>query len=489
MRFADKVRVIQKGKEIRRYERILTDGVKEYQAQDICRILTELQAEAISLGNDLEEEELDKVVNKLEAYCEEIYQCSLVCNETEAILEYCGKLRKLSEEIEADIEAIPAKVKIAFFPYKISMWDSLESIWEAANGDEKCECQLVPIPYYTKNSAGEFTEMHYEGSRFPAEALDYSTYFLEQERPDIMYIHNPYDQYNKVTRVDSRFYSAKLKKTGGILIYVPYYIAGFSGSYEGMLSYYGNIGAVYSDYIIMQSENLKKAYECCGFPAKRLLTLGSPKIDTVYKIAEKKYSIVKEWKPVIENRKVILLNTSITSCFQNDAWLENVQMIVGSILNNKELALIWRPHPLLWDSIKLIAEGEKQYRIFIDQMVEASNAIIDDSDNAEAAICVSDAMISDYSSLVVQYTFTGKPSYILTGKSEYRKYCVYGDYFSNYFREDGDSLEDFLEMVIKESDSKIEERIKYAKGSIVNADGTCGEKIHQVIYKKVMEVL
>ena len=144
------------------------------------------------------------------------------------------------------------KLKIAFFPYKISMWDSLESIWEAASRDERCECQLVPIPYYTKNEAGEVEAEHYEGDRFPASALDYRTYFPEQEKPDIMYIHNPYDQYNKVTMVDPRFFSTELKKAGGLLVYVPYYMAGCAVKYESMLNSCGNMGAVYSDYIIVQ---------------------------------------------------------------------------------------------------------------------------------------------------------------------------------------------------------------------------------------------
>lgn len=487
MRFAEKARFIQKSREIQRQERILTDGVKEYQAQEICRILTELQAEAISLGNALEEQQFEAVVKKLEIYCEELYQCSLVCGETEAILEHCRKLRRLSEEIEADIMAIPVKVKIAFFPYKISMWDSLESIWEAAKHDERCECQLVPVPYYTKNSAGEFKELSYEGSKFPAEALDYSTYFLEQEKPDIMYIHNPYDQYNKVTRIDSRFFSGELKKAGGILVYVPYYMAGFSRKYEDMLSVCSNIGIVHSDYIILQSENLKDAYGYCGFPEERLLTLGSPKADAVCRILRKKYDIVEKWKTAIENRKVILLNTSISTCIQGESWLETVQRTIEPILQNDELSLIWRPHPLLWEAVKSTEKGEKQYKDFLDRIADAPNTVVDDSDTAEAAIGVSDAMISDYSSLVIQYTLTGKPAYLLTGKSEYRKYQVYGDYFSNYFREDGDCLEDFLEMVIRGNDARRKERIKYAKASIINTDGTCGKKIYQVIYKKVME--
>ena len=38
--------------------------------------------------------------------------------------------------------------KVVFMPYKASMWDSLESIWMAADKDERCEALVVPITYY-----------------------------------------------------------------------------------------------------------------------------------------------------------------------------------------------------------------------------------------------------------------------------------------------------------------------------------------------------
>lgn len=194
-----------------------------------------------------------------------------------------------------------------------------------------------------------------------------------------------------------------------------------------------------------------------------------------------------KWRPIIENRKVILLNTSISTCLQNHEWLENIKEFVEPVLQDDRLALIWRPHPLLLDAIQTLVKEEKQYGTLLDRITNASNAIIDDSETAEAAIQVSDAMISDYSSLVMQYSFTGKPTYLLTGKSTDRKYHVFCDYFSNYFRQDGVLLEDFLDMVIQGTDAKKEERLQYTANSMANTDGTCGEKIHQEIYRKVME--
>ena len=189
---------------------------------------------------------------------------------------------------------------------------------------------------------------------------------------------------------------------------------------------------------------------------------------------------------MIENRKVILLNTSITTCLRNDNWLEQIQKLIEPILQDNRLALIWRPHPLLLDTMRSMLQKQAEYDMLLERIRKAPNAIIDGSDTAEAAMKASDAMISDYSSLVMQYNFTGKPSYLLTGKSENRKDYVFCDYFSNYFREDGEDLSDFLNMVLAGIDPKQQERMEYARSSMANTDGTCGEKVHCEICKKVM---
>lgn len=61
-------------------------------------------------------------------------------------------LNKFDQEVEA-------RVKVAFFPYKASMWDSLESIYLAAAKDPACDVSVVPIPYYTLSENG--AESHY----------------------------------------------------------------------------------------------------------------------------------------------------------------------------------------------------------------------------------------------------------------------------------------------------------------------------------------
>ena len=86
---------------------------------------------------------------------------------------------------------------------------------------------------------------HYEGKEFPSYVpiTSYSDYDLEKRRPDVIYIHNPYDDRNFVTSVDSAYYSSELKKYTDLLVYIPYYstAGGMSEAQASCPAYYRNI--------------------------------------------------------------------------------------------------------------------------------------------------------------------------------------------------------------------------------------------------------
>ena len=170
-----------------------------------------------------------------------------LCSDNLAVLEECAdgvenkeylelldkfkeSVSKINLEDAAEIskrlkELISGSViyKVVFMPYKASMWDSLESIWMAANKDERCETLVVPITYYELDSNQDKKNKINERDLFPeyVNTINDEEYDLENDLPDIIYIHNPYDNTNLVTRVDSRYYSWNLKKYCEKLVYVP----------------------------------------------------------------------------------------------------------------------------------------------------------------------------------------------------------------------------------------------------------------------------
>ena len=121
---------------------------------------------------------------------------------------------------------------MVFLPYKASMWDSLESVWKAAYEDkEHCETYVIPIPYCDRNPDMTAKEWHCEANLFPdyVPVLDWREYSrdkLREMHPDVIFIHNPYDNFNAVTSVDMQYYSRNLKGCADKLVYIPYFVVG-----------------------------------------------------------------------------------------------------------------------------------------------------------------------------------------------------------------------------------------------------------------------
>lgn len=253
-------------------ERAMEAG-KNYIVQDL---LEQCQEGAIKLGELIEntEGERFKTIPLLEDYCEIVYQIYEKAGQGQeddadyetGILQdaLAQTLVQIKASVENDIEA---RTEIVFLPYKASMWDSLESVWKAADEDPECDAYVIPIPYFDKNPDGSFKEAHYEGEQYPdyVPVTDYNDYNFEARRPDVIYIHNPYDNCNHVTSVHPFFYSDNLKKYTDKLVYIPYFLLGEvdpedEKEIEWVQNYCMVPGVFHADKVIVQSEAMRKVY-------------------------------------------------------------------------------------------------------------------------------------------------------------------------------------------------------------------------------------
>ena len=434
--------------------------------------------EAICNLLNREHEQEQNICGKIDICIEGLQQNS-VNGKKENLISVAAKINELMQ----GIESLPDdKLKVLFLPYKYSMWDSMRTIWEAAKNDERCECHLVPIPYFERNAQGQVEKACYEREDYPSEAEDYRDFNMEQECPDIIYFHNPYDDINLVTSVHPRFYSRELKKYTDTLVYVPYYVAGAVSNLEEGASIYRVPGSIHADRIILQSEELKRAYIQSGIEEDKLLVLGSPKIDAVLypEVTEAQLNL---WKGKLGDKKVLLINTSISGLLGISDHLYKMENLLVRLNRFLGIGYIWRPHPLLQATISSMKNTEQEtYNRLLSLVEDSENGIVDHRHNLYSAIERSDGLVSDYSSLIMQYLFTGKPVFCMEGTYKKTEY-IFCDYFGSYFEEEGVSLEDFALMLEEGKDPKMEERLKRAKKSICNSDGTSGEKIHKAIMK------
>lgn len=410
-------------------KRINEDGIQQ--------LLIDCQETAITMGSELEMlyGEGTEIVHVLEEYCESLYQMTQALDNPEkrrAVLqELTGQIKQTRKLLG---ELIPDRLEAVFLPYKASMWDSLESVWMAAKEDEDCDVYVVPIPYYDRNPDGTFSKYHYEGDEMPdyVPVTHYENYDIQKRWPDIVFIHNPYDQYNYVTSVDPRFYSTELKKRTDMLVYIPYFIISETDPYdqqavEGMAHFCTVSGVLNADKVIVQSEDMRKVYinvltKECGEQTRRhwentILGLGSPKFDKVQGTKRDDLKIPEEWleiirKPDGEWKKIILYNTSVSALLEHqEKMLEKMRSVFHVFMENKEeIALLWRPHPLIEATISSMRpQLWVEYQKIVDEYRADRWGIYDDSPELDRAIALCDGYYGDHSSLVQLCQEVGKP--------------------------------------------------------------------------------
>ena len=285
---------------------------------------------------------------------------------------------------------------ILFCPYKEEMWDSMKTIYDYFK-DTDVHTGIMPIAYYSLTN-GRMNDI-------TIEFKEYSHGFpmMLKQKWDIIVFHYQYDNMNNVTR--PVLYSNELKAFCKHLVLVPYAVVGGRLPELDEVLYAGTRN---SDLVICETEEQAKRSnellkgqpnwngECVGW--------GSAKYDMV-ELAE----IPNEWKEKAEGRKVILLQTSLTPYLKNRNKLNQIESIVNTYAGNDKVCLIWRPHPLMIDTIKAHHKEElRRYLSIVEIMKKSKKDIFDETPAPESSIKFADEMISDASSMIFLWNKTGK---------------------------------------------------------------------------------
>ena len=409
-------------------------------------VLMQCQKAALQIGTYLEKSggKYAPMIGILENYCENIYQ--IIVNTQDRVL-----CRKLTESIQKQLEDLQERIKheipedkkeIVFLPYKASMWDSLESVWKAAQADMNIDTYVIPIPYYDRNPDGSFHKEYYEGDLYPeyVPITRYDEYDFEGRKPDVIFIHNAYDNANYVTSVHPYFYSENLKKFTSKLVYIPYFILQEikpedKFAVDNIRHFCILPGIFNADKVIVQSEDMRQVYinvlveevlkqhstlkerDIRKFWNNKILGSGSPKLDRLLQTKKENLKIPSEWLKIIRKpdgtqKKIIFYNTSVSALLQyNETMLKKMKDVFLVFLENKdEVALLWRPHPLVESTLRSMRpQLWDAYMKIREKYILEGWGIYDNTADLDRAIILSDAYYGDGSSVVQLYQKTGKP--------------------------------------------------------------------------------
>ncbi len=398
---------------------LLDSAVEAGELSQAVELLAGQQEAAVAVGNGIEasEGEGTKPVRLLECYCEALWQANQEI-EAGAVCDRTREPERLLGEARQALQELPEQLEIVFLPYKASMWDCMESVWQAACADAGCAATVMPIPYFDIQD-GQVGERHYEGDRFPAYVpiADYRQIPLEELQPDAIFVHNPFDRSNKVTSVLPQFYSEKLRTVTKRLIYIPYFVVN-GGVYvtHRYLPSYENM-----DFIVTQCESMTASFSE-GIPREKFLPLGSPIADRIIRLEREKPPIPEEWKSMLPNGKdfggcrTVMLNTSISLLMQErDRFLDKIEYVLEMAGKIRGILLIWRPHPLLHTAAASLGERyEKRLQLLEEHFLEKKIGVLDKTPDVGVTVALSDAYLGEAaSSVITMFGIAGKPCFYL----------------------------------------------------------------------------
>lgn len=429
-------------KELMKFIQLLEESHKKVKAviQDrqytvAMQLLESCQTGAIALGNAIEQLKGEgfRTVGLLETYCEQVYQIheemmQLGCADAEAIYQSLQEaLKRVEDSMEKDIKE---RKEVVFFSFKSSAWDSFERVWREAAADPQCDVYVIPIPYYERNADSSFGAMHYEPEGYPdyVPLTSCEEYRVEQRLPDVIFIHNPYDECNQTTSVHPEFYSKHLKEYTEKLIYIPYFVLDEippedERSLQNMEYYVTMPGVVHADTVIVQSEHMKQLYvekltEFAGEDTreiweKKILGTGSRNI----KAQKDVQKCPEEWQHIIQKKdgsrkKVILYYNGLSEFVQyKEQMVEKIREVFQIFSDNRdEVTVLWKLHPLIKVTLEQTEEElYRQYCLLEQEFCAQAFGVMARDETDEQIVEFCDAYYGDASSLAHLCRNTGKP--------------------------------------------------------------------------------
>ena len=371
------------------------------------------------------------------------------------------------------------KMRVVFVLEYSEIWNSSKTVYEAINRMQNTEVWIYTLPKYPNikdNPAFEFARKKNRNVIDGYDKINKKWIDLQQLHPDYVFYTRPYaKEYPEQLRpaVVSRYTR---------ICYIPYgyeFVKGYHLEIEYNMNFF--------PYCYMTFCDGDSSYEYCKKLARnetlrKIYNIGYPRFDVVNRLKTSENAQGKEkftilWTP---RWSVESLANDGTSFFE----FINPFLNFFEMPRNKNLFLVIRPHPLMFENFLNLGVVSKidvaNLRHRIDLM---KNVSFDDCENYLISGHNADLIISDFSSMLIEFLLLDKPI-IYCGKSD--NFDVVGkkmdegfyhlnkshdickmivDYLNN-----GDTIKQKREQIIGELSTRNEEEIGNIIANILRMD-------------------
>ena len=265
------------------------------------------------------------------------------------------------------------KTKVRFSHYSESTWNAIESVVNAFAEDTACDVLVI----LARNEEGMRRQVIKSGVPY----VLYEDYRLEEDQPDVLVLSHTRD--NTFKNADRKYIKLLVVLSIALVHYyddLKKYISETDQSY----------GALNPDYHLYD-RSMYDELSIENVYGKKLICMGNPKYDGIYKAANSDKTI-PTWKK-LSGKKVVLYAPDhgvqygyIAPDFSFDVYAENIFRYFAV---NKDMGLIFRPHPsFLEEMFKHGYWTHEDVDRLKNMFIRSENMIWDENDTYDAAFSV-----------------------------------------------------------------------------------------------------
>jgi len=304
-------------------------------------------------------------------------------------------------------------IRVVFVCHEPALWSMFDSVYRGMVEDPSFSPLVVAVPYSHRTLP--------EGQYKDAGMLEFcqarkihviSGYDKEQDEwrdpaslmPDYVFFQTPYDFFPPAWSVASISMLARI-------CYVPYGTTIFRGEVDDIShpqAFFRCVSMTFAESPLRCEMFARKFERYEWFDRKQLVTSGYPKLDYLVKGGIPSGGV---WKRGVgrDIRRVLWTprwRTSEGTCH----FFEYKDYFVNFCKEHKNVDFAFRPHPLCLTNFLQTGElTESELRQMEHAYSSSSNMTLDKNPDYQDTFLTSDVLVSDVSSMLVEYFATGKP--------------------------------------------------------------------------------
>lgn len=376
------------------------------------------------------------------------------------------------------------RIKVVFICQMPQLWNKLEGVYQAMCNDPHFECTLLTVPDESIAKENQEASLQFfeqlGGNTIRAKTGPKSWVSLEEMRPDYVFYQRPYDHYLP------ECYQSKTVAPYTRICYVPYAYAWAvpieASCYQH--DFFENLYLFFAedDYARKLVYQREEAMYRAG--RKKALFLGYPALDKILGAREKQCVYWKE----DEDRSDRVLKLLWCARWTTDKHLgrshffEYKDLMPQFVRDSGRYSMVFRPHPMMFDNFIKTGEMTRQEaEEYLSQYQGQASLYYDKQADYYATLWKSDVLVSDLSTVIIEYLVTRKPIIYFATDIEYNdfmKEVLSGCYCANTWEEFKQTI-----AMLYEGDDPLKEKRNAAADRLIKGKEHAAEAIIKELKK------